>query len=109
MCTWSRDVGRPPRGYQEGNLPGGEIIILQAAQGGEFTCWEGSAVSEMQSWSSRARAEELWWSVCRGAIVLAGKRNIQPLWATRSEESQIMTVLARQMQAQSGIKNYTQL
>ena len=58
VFTWSRDVGRHSRGYQEGNLRGREIIILQAAQGGEFTCWEGSAVSEMQSWWSRARAED---------------------------------------------------
>ena len=44
-------------GYQERNLPVGEITkILQAAQGGEFTCWEGSAVSEVQSWLPRALA-----------------------------------------------------
>lgn len=95
MCTWSRDVGRPSRGYQEGNLPGGEIIILQAAQGGEFTCWEGSAVSEMQSWSSRARAEN-----CGGVCVCVG---VPLSWLEREiyshsgrpevSESQIMTVL----------------
>ena len=64
MFTWSRAAGRHSRSYQEGNLPGGEIIILQTAQGGEFTCWEGSAVSEMQSWLARARAEN-----CGGGCV----------------------------------------
>lgn len=63
MFTWGGDVGRHPGGYQEGKLPGGEIKILQAAQGRGFTYWEGScnrsAVSEVHSWLSRLGPSEL--------------------------------------------------
>lgn len=36
------DVGRYLGGHLEGNLLGGEIEILQAARGREFTYWEES-------------------------------------------------------------------
>ena len=70
---------------------------MQPAQGGEFTCWEGSAVSEMQSWLSRARAENCG-GVCvcvwgGGAIVLAGKRTYSHSGRPEVSESQRMTVL----------------
>lgn len=59
-------------GIGKENLPGGEIIqILQAAQGREFTYWEGSynraASSEVKSWlpgvnsySGRPEVSEPW-------------------------------------------------